>query len=68
MFLAGLEQNTFPTYQSLIYNNISEEKRLFYVAMTRAKKRLFLSNVTVNKWGKKTYGSEFIKDIDITYL
>ena len=68
VFLAGLEQNTFPTYQSLISNNISEEKRLFYVAMTRAKKRLFLSNSNVNKWGKKTYGSEFIKDINITYL
>lgn len=55
VFLAGLQENKFPSYISLKENNIKEEQRLFYVAITRAKKRLF---ITYN--GKK---SRFIDNI-----
>lgn len=43
VFLACLENEHFPTYQAVRRGDLSEEERLFYVAMTRAKKRLYLS-------------------------
>ena len=43
VFLAGLQEGVFPSLQALQSGNTEEEKRLFYVAITRAKKRLFLS-------------------------
>lgn len=43
VFLAGAQDNKFPSYMSIKENNIKEEERLFYVAITRAKNRLFIS-------------------------
>ncbi|MBW5455871.1 MAG: 3'-5' exonuclease [Clostridium sp.] len=43
VFLAGLQNNTFPNYMAIKEGNEMEEKRLFYVAITRAKKSLYLS-------------------------
>jgi superfamily I DNA/RNA helicase len=43
VFLVGLEQNLFPHERSLKERSLPEERRLFYVAMTRAKKELVLS-------------------------
>ena len=43
VFIASLEDRIFPSYKSLENGTIPEEKRLFYVAITRAKKRLYLS-------------------------
>ena len=43
VFMASLEDHVFPTYWSRQKGSIQEEIRLFYVAMTRAKKRLYLS-------------------------
>lgn len=49
-FLAGMSNDIFPSYFSVQNNCISEEeKRLFYVAITRAKKELYISYV-----GKKS--------------
>lgn len=44
VFLAGLQEGSFPTSISLRQNNLEEEARLFYVAITRAKERLYLSS------------------------
>ncbi|AST90670.1 ATP-dependent helicase [Sutcliffiella cohnii] len=44
------------------YHSLEEERRLLYVAMTRAKEELFLS-VPQNRRGKKAYLSRFIKQI-----
>lgn len=43
-FIVGAEENVFPSYQSVENGGISieEERRLFYVAMTRAMKKLFI--------------------------
>ncbi|PID29087.1 MAG: ATP-dependent DNA helicase [Candidatus Cloacimonadota bacterium] len=49
IFIAGLEEGTFPHERSLEENNIEEERRLFYVAITRARKKLYLSSVRVRK-------------------
>lgn len=44
VFVVGLEENLFPSYLSLSNNDdIEEERRLFYVAITRARKYLTLS-------------------------
>lgn len=68
VFLAGLEENTFPSYQSIRSNDLTEEQRLFYVAMTRAKKKLFLSNIDTNTWGYNVLPSRFIDCIDPIYI
>lgn len=43
VFLACLQEGTFPLSRAVSQQELDEEKRLFYVAMTRAKKRLYLS-------------------------
>ena len=42
VYLPGLEENTFPHERALKEGALEEERRLFYVAMTRAKQKLFL--------------------------
>jgi len=44
VFIAGMEENIFPSARSVdSENRLEEERRLMYVGITRAKKRLFLS-------------------------
>lgn len=43
VFLPSLTEYTFPGYVSIQRDSLAEEERLFYVAVTRAKKKLFLS-------------------------
>ena len=43
VFLASMEDSVFPSYRAIQDAHLDEEKRLFYVALTRAKKRLFIS-------------------------
>ena len=43
VFIPGLVQNMFPNIRSIKEGNIEEERRLFYVAITRARKKLFMS-------------------------
>ena len=54
VFVVGLEQNLFPSMMAGdSQENLEEERRLFYVAITRAEKRLFLSHTTNRfKWGQ----------------
>ena len=48
VFLTGLEENLFPHSRSVVSaQDMEEERRLCYVAMTRAKDRLFLSHAAV---------------------
>jgi DNA helicase II / ATP-dependent DNA helicase PcrA len=70
VFITGLEQGLFPS-ERMENSNITkeekeEERRLFYVALTRARKRLFLSSAEKRMlWGqtKMQMPSEFIGDI-----
>lgn len=72
VFVVGLEENLFPNYMSL--NNqreLEEERRLFYVAITRAEKHCFLSYAESRfHFGKMEFAqpSRFLKDIDPQYL
>lgn len=43
VFLIGLQQGTFPSYRATSPEELEEERRLFYVGMTRAEELLFLS-------------------------
>lgn len=68
VFLAGLKETTFPSYMSVKANNIDEEKRTFYVAITRAKKRLYMTCSLEGAYGRRGEESRFIKLIDYKYL
>jgi DNA helicase-2/ATP-dependent DNA helicase PcrA len=61
IFIPSLMQYTFPSYPAIKGGKLREEARLFYVAITRAKKKLFLSWFGMDlKTGKKKEISEFI--------
>ncbi len=59
VFVSGMEEGLFP-HQGMgdADRDEEEERRLFYVAMTRAKKRLFLTLARI----RKVYGSDFISE------
>lgn len=61
VFLAGLREGLFPSFLSLKEGKLSEEQRLFYVAITRAKERLFISYSTTDSRGRDVKPSEFLK-------
>ncbi|MBI5003776.1 UvrD-helicase domain-containing protein [Candidatus Kaiserbacteria bacterium] len=66
VFITGLEQGLFPSLREDT-RDPEEERRLFYVAVTRARKRLFLSYAGERmKYGsrERALASEFIHDID----
>jgi DNA helicase-2/ATP-dependent DNA helicase PcrA len=70
--IVGLEENLFPSQLSLTSRaELEEERRLFYVAITRAEKELHLSFSTSRyKWGNLLFcePSRFIEEIDEKHL
>ena len=72
VFIVGLEEDLFPS--ALSYNTrseLEEERRLFYVGITRAKENLYLSYANSRyRWGKLIYCEEsrFLNEIDKEYL
>ena len=67
VFIIGLEENIFPHSMCITSNDIEEERRLCYVALTRAKKNLVLVNAKKRLlYGKDNYNpvSRFIEEID----
>jgi DNA helicase-2/ATP-dependent DNA helicase PcrA len=72
VFIVGLEENLFPSIQSLGSRaDLEEERRLFYVALTRAEKKVFLSYAESRyRWGNLTIcePSRFIDEIDQNYI
>ena len=72
VFVAGMEENLFPSQLSLTdRKDLEEERRLFYVAVTRAEKRLVLSNARFRyQWGKASNQelSRFVTEIDDAYI
>ncbi|MEX2597142.1 MAG: UvrD-helicase domain-containing protein [Salibacteraceae bacterium] len=67
VFIAGLEEDLFPSQLSVNSRaDLEEERRLFYVAMTRAEKRAFLSFASTRfRFGNMQYNepSRFISEI-----
>jgi len=72
VFVVGLEENLFPNYMSMnSERELEEERRLFYVAITRAERHCFLSFAESRyHFGKMEFAqpSRFLKDIDVKYL
>lgn len=72
VFVVGLEENLFPSpLSSASYRALEEERRLFYVAVTRAEDHCYLSYAKSRfKYGKMEFcnPSRFLKDIDVCYL
>lgn len=72
VFVVGMEENLFPS--ALAGNSpraMEEERRLFYVAITRAEEHCFLSFAkTRYRYGKMEFGSpsRFLRDIDTRFL
>ncbi|MGE3063319.1 MAG: ATP-dependent helicase [bacterium] len=68
VFIAGLEEGVFPHFNSFeTANGIEEERRLMYVAMTRAKKSLCITSAASRKrygMGSASIMSRFIREID----
>lgn len=63
VFVAGVSEGEIPSYFSVRDGKVEEERRLFYVAMTRAKRRLFLSCFDVNDNGYNAGPSRFMRDV-----
>ncbi|MBP6576857.1 MAG: UvrD-helicase domain-containing protein [Chryseobacterium sp.] len=70
--LVGLEENLFPSFMSSsTREELEEERRLFYVALTRAEKQVFFTYaVSRFQWGKITDAepSRFLSEIDSKYV
>ncbi|MFW5645523.1 MAG: ATP-dependent helicase, partial [Bacteroidota bacterium] len=72
VFVVGLEEDLFPSHMAnSTPKELEEERRLFYVAITRAEKKLYLSYAGSRyKWGLLTHcnPSKFITEIDEKFL
>jgi len=72
IYVAGLEEYLFPSFMSVDDpKDLEEERRLFYVAITRAKKQVYLCfAATRYRYGKpeNPRPSRFIREIDEKYL
>ncbi len=70
--LVGLEENLFPSFMSSsTREDLEEERRLFYVALTRAEKQAVFSYATSRfQWGKITDAepSRFLSEVDGEFL
>ena len=71
VFVIGMEENIFPHVNSLEEGSLEEERRLCYVAITRAKKKLYLVNALRRMlFGRSSVNmpSRFINEIDKKYI
>ena len=72
VFIVGVEEQLFPSQLSTgSIEELEEERRLFYVALTRAEKSVFVSYAKSRfRWGNinNCLPSRFIKDIDSQYI
>ncbi len=72
VFIVGLEEDLFPSAMNLdSRSGLEEERRLFYVALTRAENRAYLSYAQSRyRWGRLNSAepSRFIEEIDEQYL
>jgi DNA helicase-2/ATP-dependent DNA helicase PcrA len=72
VFVVGMEEDLFPSAMSMsTRSELEEERRLFYVALTRAEHQAYLTySQSRYRWGKLTDSepSRFIEEIDAQYL
>ena len=72
VYIVGMEEDLFPSAMSMnTRSELEEERRLFYVALTRAEKQAYLTyTLSRYRWGKliDAEPSRFIEEIDDKYL
>ncbi len=71
VFVVGLEEDLFPSEMAQEEGNVEEERRLFYVAVTRAEERLFLTwSHSRMRYGKfqNNQCSRFLREVPAQYL
>lgn len=71
VYIVGLEEGLFPSSMSLAEDNIEEERRLLYVAITRAKAHCCISYAryrTINGTTEYMLPSRFLRDLNPLYL
>jgi len=67
VFVIGLAEGLFPLRRTIDQGDLEEERRLFYVAVTRAMQQLYLTYPMLNQQGNTTMRlspSRFIREID----
>ena len=72
IYIVGCEENLFPSQRAMeTPDGLEEERRLFYVALTRAKQSAMLSYCEMRfKWGNMEFSSpsRFLQEIDPRYI
>ncbi|MFN8186016.1 MAG: UvrD-helicase domain-containing protein [Gaiellales bacterium] len=66
VFIVGMEEGVFPHSRSIEEQGLEEERRLFYVGVTRAEERLMLSHATARSlWGSRSFNvpSRFLDEL-----
>ena len=71
VFVVGLNEGIFPSSRMMSERDLEEERRVFYVAITRAKKKFFLTSAR-NRYrfgrSEEYEQSRFVHNIDRQYL
>ena len=69
VFIIGMEEGSFPMWrQNLTETEIEEERRLFYVGMTRAQEQLYLSSTEYRFDDRQRAASLFVREIPSNYI
>ena len=69
VFIIGMEEGSFPMWrQNITEAELEEERRLFYVGMTRAQEQLYLSSVVYRFGDRDRASSMFVREIPSNYV
>ena len=69
VIIIGMEEGSFPMWrQNITEADLEEERRLFYVGMTRAQAQLYLSSVTYRFGDRDRASSMFVREIPSNYV
>ena len=71
VYVVGMEEQLFPSFMATSRAELEEERRLFYVAVTRAEKQVTLSYALSRYQNGQSHGGElsrFVEEIDEKYL
>ena len=68
VFIAGMQENKFPSYKAVKSGKLEEEKRAFYVALTRAREKLYISSNQQGSYGRLNDISRFMQLLPEEYI
>ncbi len=69
VIILGMEEGSFPMWrQNITETEIEEERRLFYVGMTRAQNQLYLSSTTYRTSDRDRSASMFVREVPSNYV